>query len=152
VVSAPTEPQPTALFETDDERLAERICAVAAELRVIASRRRCMVLADELERVAAILERQPETPGGCDADPDGELVEYAEVVMRRHAAALATDVDGRVSSEVAANVAAGWLGVEIPDPLPQRSASRAGYRKTDRRRPSAQDDEARRLDERLLRP
>lgn len=132
--------------------LAGRIRAVAAELRVIASRRRCMVLADQLEQVAAILERQPEAAEGCDADPDVELLEYAEVAMRRHAAALATDADVRVTSEVAANVAAGWLGVEIPAPPRQRSASRASHRKTGQRRPSAQDDEARRLDERRLRP
>jgi len=49
------EPQSTILFATDDQ-LAQRIRAVAAELRVIASRRRCHELAGELDQVAKILD------------------------------------------------------------------------------------------------
>lgn len=53
--------QPAALFETDDV-LAERIRAVAAELRSVASRSRCVELAGELNQVAKILD-----PAGADA-------------------------------------------------------------------------------------
>lgn len=53
--------EPGILFETD-EHLAERIRAVAAALRVVASRRRCMELAGELEGIARILD-----PAGAGA-------------------------------------------------------------------------------------
>lgn len=44
-----------ALFITDDE-VARRMRAVAAELRVVASRRRCFELAAELDQVARLLD------------------------------------------------------------------------------------------------
>ena len=45
----------------------------------------------------------------------------------------------RASVSAAANVVAGWLGLEVP-PIPkQRSKARAGYRKTTRRRAAAKE-------------
>jgi len=49
------EPQPSQMFITDDDA-GRRIRAVAAELRVVASRRRCGELAAELLEVARLLD------------------------------------------------------------------------------------------------
>lgn len=76
-------------------------------------------------------------------DQDEELVERAEALIERHQEALFVGPE----ASPAVNVASGWLGADIPDPPRQRSTSRASYRKTSRRRPSADDDEARRLEE-----
>jgi hypothetical protein len=51
-------PDPAPLFQTDDD-LAARIRAVASELRVLASRRRAIELAGELETIARALCPEP---------------------------------------------------------------------------------------------
>lgn len=49
------------VFETDDQ-LAKRLCAVAAELRTLVSRRRAVELAAEVDQIAAILDPPNEAP------------------------------------------------------------------------------------------
>jgi hypothetical protein len=75
-----------------------------------------------------------------------DLVELAEELARRYEAAMPRAIVGPDTGP-AENVVGGWAGVPVPDPPRERSRSRANFRKTERRRPSVVDDEARRLEE-----